>query len=334
MNRLTFGDLKDSELPAHLNLCPTDPRFTTKVNRALEWLMNCGSFRDTVKPVLLCVDGGCFVTPPFVANVEAIRACHRAARIENDWYRMLPGFNPIHWEWGELWFEYRDQVPSARAVCAPRVLRSFAATSTDYGKSIKFLGYDKNRQWVRTLQGGVMQDGELVFLSNPFADTVTEWTSVTAVLKAITDAQVTVFSHPFGDDTLTLFGAYQHWETQPSYQRYRIHNRRLLEESQCCPENVIEAQIKLCHIPVSQDDDILPINNRVGLELAVMGVKALDDGDLARADLLLFGDTRNKRIGAVPLLNQQVQTETGDRFAAHVRIGGPCGFKAIMRGML
>ena len=65
-----------------------------------------------------------------------------------------------------------------------------------------------------------------------------------------------------------------------------------------------------------------------------MGVKAMDDGDLARADALLYGDARNKRLGAVPMLNQEIQTNTGDRFAANVRVGGPCGFRTLMRGFV
>ncbi len=332
MNGLTLGQLKDSELPSQLNLCADDPKFTRKVNRSLEWLIMCGSFEGTTRLVHLCVASDCFVTPGCVANVEGLRACHAAARIENNWYRMMPGFNPHRWETGSLWFEYRDQVPSFRSLCAPMVLRSFASSTTDYGKHIRFLGYDKNRIWVRRAVGGVIEDGELVTLGTPFSETVTEFSSVTAVVKDETDMQVRVFSHPFSSDVLTPFGLYEHWETTPTYQRYKVENRQRATGPECGCGPAVEAEIKLAFVPVKNDSDVLPIGNRIAMEMAVMGVKALDDGDMARADVLLYGDGRNQRLGAVPMLNQEIRTNTGDRFAASVRIGGPCGFRSIMRG--
>lgn len=175
MNGLAFKQLKQSQLPATLNLCADSPEFALKINRALEWLLTCGSFEGTTRLAEFCLEERCFVTPGCVQNVEAIRISHHAARIENDWYRFLPGFNPCEWETGDLWFEYRDQVPSMRSLCRARVLRAYASHPLDYGKTIKFLGYDSNRIWVRTLQSGVMADGEVVTLATPFAETVTEF---------------------------------------------------------------------------------------------------------------------------------------------------------------
>lgn len=334
-NLLTLGDLKESELPGNLNLCPDDPRFTRAVNRAIEWVMACGSFWGTTRRVHFCIEDSCFVTPGIVANVEGVRACHAPTRIESNWYRMLPGFNPSGWCGNSLWFEYHDNVCSFRQLCTPRILRSFIATTRDVGKTIKFLGYDANKIWVRTVQNGIMQDGEVVTLALPFADTVTELTSVTAVIKDETDDSVRVFSKPSVNDILTPFGIYEYWETKPTYQRYKIEgNRRRLGSERCCPANVVEAEVKLSFVPVKRDDDILAITNRVGLEMAIMGVKALDDGDLARSDALLFGNAKNQRIGAIPLLNNEIRTMTGDRFASSVRVNGPCGFNAMMKGFV
>lgn len=335
MNLLTFADLKQSELPGHLNLCPDDPRFMQRVNRAIEWLFLCGSWMGTIRPVQLCVKTRCVIAPPFCANIESIYPCESAATIENNWYRTLPGFYGIQARHGgELYFEYVDQVPCAEVICQPRILRVFASQASDRGKNITFLGYDANHQWVRTKRAGLWQDGETVTMMTPFQDTVTEFQSVTQVIKDPTDSAVRVFALDPLTNTLTPFGDYQYWETKPSYQRYRVHNRDRLDENCCRNGSVVEAQIKLAFIPIQHDDDVLPIQNRVGLEMAVMGVKALDDGDLARSDLLLYGDGRNQRLGAVPLLNQEIRTQTGDRFAAFVRVWGPCGFGNVMRGMI
>lgn len=328
MNGLAFKQLKDSQLPATLNLCPDSPEFALKVNRALEWLLACGSFEGTIRLAEFCLEERCFTTPGCVQNVEAIRLSHSAARIENGWYRFLPGLS-TRWETGDLWFEYRDQIPSLRSLCRPCLLRAFASHPLDYGKTITFLGYDANNLWVRTLQSGVMADGELVTLASPFVETLTQFSSVTAVLKDETNAAVRVFSRPASSSNLEPFGVYEHWETSPSYQRYSVRGNCLAS----FPQRV-EAKVKLAFIPVRRDGDILPIGNRIAMEMAVMGVKAMDDGDLARADALLYGDARNKRLGAVPMLNQEIQTNTGDRFAANIRVGGPCGFRTIMRGFV
>lgn len=335
MNLLTLGSLKASELPALLNLCPDDQRFIRRVNRAIEWLLTCGSFWGTTRRIHICIDGGCIVLPGIVATLEGVRACHHPVRVENEWYRMLPGFNPESHDTDDMWFEYVDNVPSFRQLCAPRILRVFPSSSRDVGRKIKFLGWDKNKTWVRTVQGGIMQDGEIVILDLPFNDTLNEFTSITAVVKDETDQTVRVFSKPAVNDILTPFGIYEYWETIPTYQRFRIHGRRdRLEQPGCCPKNVIEAEVKLAYVPVKHDDDILAIGNRPGLELAVMGVKALDDGDTAKADVLLYGNGINQRIGAVPLLNNEIRTNSNDRFSSSVRVNGPCGFNTLMRGFV
>lgn len=341
MNLLTLGDMKQSELPAQLDLCPDDPRFIRRLNRAIEWVMTCGSFNGTTRNVRFCVDSSCFVTPGWCANVESIRACGGAKRIESNWYTMLPGWHPHSghkhgevWHGMDLWFQFHDYVCSFRQLCGPRILRVFPTSKTDVGKKIKFLGQDKNKIWVRTNQGGVIMDGEVVTLALPFSDTLTEWTSVPAIVKDETDDAVRVFSLVAGGATLTGFGLYEYWETKPTYQRYRVMNRREMRAPGCCDHDAIEAEVKLAFVPVKNDDDILAITNRPALEMAVMGVKALDDGDIARADVLLYGSPNNQRVGAIPLLNNEIRTNTGDRFAANVRIGGPCGFKTLMKGFI
>lgn len=335
-NLISLGDLKSGELPSLINLCKDDPRFTMKVNRALEFLLNCGSFWGTTRLAHFCVQDGCIVLPACLATIEAVRNCDRAVTIQSNWYRMLWGHGG-HGCCGDGMydFEYIDQVPSFNQLCAARVLRSFVADSTDYGKKIKFLGYDKNKRWVRTRQNGLMKDGEVVTFASPFVDTQTEWTSVTNAIKDETDDTVTVFSKALNEDVLHAFATYEYWETKPSYQRFRLHERIWNNANNgCCLNGTVEAEVKLAYIPVKYDDDLLPITNRIGMEMAVTGVKALDDGDLGRSDLLLFGDQRNKRLGAIAMLNQEIRTNTADRTATAVRVGGPCGFRTQMRGFI
>lgn len=332
---LTFGMLKNSSLPSKVNLCKDSIDFAELVNRACEWLSELGNWWDTTRPIQICVYDHCLVTPAYSANLEAVRACHRARNIENQWYENLPYFDPscVSSFGEELWFEYYDQVPTFRQLCTPLPLRLFVTNNSDVGKTVKFLGTDANSVWVRTKQNGLMLDGEVVTLAKPFVDTVTTWTSITSVVKEETNDLIRVFSVD-GSGNLTPIAEYQYWETLPDYQRFRIRGHRLLEEPCCHPANTVFAQIKLKFIPVKYDDDQLLIGNRLAMEQAILAVKALDDNNTALADALMYGSAENRRIGAVPMLQQELQTHTGNRFAGNVRIHGTANMRRQMVGFI
>lgn len=334
---ITFGDLKNSPstLPAKVNLCPTDPRFADLCNRAHSLLLDHGSWWGTEMEANLAVLDSCIVMPGCVQTILGLRGCERPIALENEWYRLTPGFNPQAWLGCEsLWWEYRDNVPSFALLTRASILRVFANSARDYNRHIKFIGYDKNGVWVRTLQNGVLQDGEVVTLATPFADTTTEWGSVTAVIKDETEDAVRVFSHPFGDDTLTPFGLYHYWETRPSYQRWKIVGYSQLEQVNCCPKQQVTARVKLQFIPVKYDDDLFLIQNRQAMEYAVQALKAIDDGNNAMADALLYGSRENLRIGAIPLLEQELRSNGGDRFTGNVQIVGTRATRRQMVGFI
>lgn len=287
----------------------------------------------------LAVLDSCVVLPGCVQTLLGVRACGRPVALENEWYRLTPGFNPQCWVDGSnsswnLWFEYRDNVPSFQQLsqATPVTLRVFTNSSRDYGKKIKFIGYDKNGVWVRTVQNSVMQDGEVVVLATPFADTVTSWASITAVIKDETEDSVRVFSDP--NNTNRPFGLYHYWETRPSYQRWKIVGHRGLSENQCCPTNQVTARVKLQFIPVKYDDDLFLIQNRQAMEYAVQAMKAIDDGNNVLADALLYGDRNNLRIGAIPLLEQELRSNGGDRFTGNVQIPGTRAMRRVMCGFV
>lgn len=336
---ITFGDLKNppSSLPAKVNLCATDPRFGDLCNRAHGVLLDHGSWWGTEMEANLAVLDACIVMPACVQTILGIRACDRPVSLENEWYRLTPGFNPQRFAGGcsgSMWWEYRDNVPSFELLTKASILRVFTNSARDYGKKIKFIGYDKNGVWVRTVQNGVMQDGEVVTLAAVFADTVTTWISVTAIIKDETEDSVRVFSYTAADATLVPFGLYHYWETKPSYQRWKIVGYRQLSQPGCCPKNQIVARVKLQFIPVKYDDDLFLIQNRQAMEYAVQAMKAIDDGNNALADVLLYGSKDNLRIGAIPLLEQELRSNGGDRFTGNVQIVGTRTTRREMAGFI
>ncbi len=336
---LAFSDIKNppSSLPSKVNLCPTDPRFTDLCNRAHEVLLEHGSWWGTEMEANLAVLSSCVVMPACVETILGVRACGSPVALENEWFRLTPGFNPQAWNGcsgNRMWLEYRDQVPSFQMLTAKSILRVFTTSPRDFGKKIKIIGYDKNGVWVRSVQNSVMQDGESITLADVFVDTTTEWLSVTAIIKDETDDSVRIFSHPLGSDVLTPFGLYNYWETKPSYQRWKIVGYRNLTSRNCCPQQQITARVKLKYVPVKYDDDLFLIQSKQAMEYAVQAMKAIDDGNNALADVLLYGSKDNLRIGAIPLLEQELRTNGGDRFTGNVQIPATRAMQRALCGFI
>lgn len=332
---IQLRDLKAANVAQRINLCPDSSEFILAVNRAIDWLLIHGNWWGTVVDAAFRVNSGCFTTPGVVASVEAIRACGCSRFVQNGWYSWLPGWQPWTDCGSGASFESFGTLPTIETWEGSKILRSFASQPTDYGKTITFLGDDANGIWVRTQRtDGTFGDGEVVTLASPFVDTVTEFSTIASVVKDVTDGPVRVFGQEVASGTLTPVGVYEYWETTPNYQRYKVHGLNLLNAPRCCARNMIEAKVKLNFQKVQRDDDILRISNLPAMELALEALKAKDDGDLAKADLLMFGNGRNQRLGAIPLLQQELRTYTSDRFSGTVAVHGTAALSRVMRGFI
>jgi hypothetical protein len=338
----TFADLKASGIASRINLCPDDPRFLTAANRVVVFLLSHGSWWGTVRRAAFCVDENCITLPGCVASLEGIYRCCGPVNIHNQWYQFIPGSTPVSDGCGELKFQHYGTIPTARTMCTGGILRAYPASALDYGKTLTFFGHDMNGIWVRTLNAGVMQDGETVTLVAPWVETVTCFKDVTAMQKEVTNEHVAVFHHPPGDTTIEVLADYEYYETRPDYQRFQILNYSATDCATCtdgttglsCDRFEIEAMVKLEYMPMRHDTDYCLIGNIAAFELALEALKAKDDGDLAKADALMFGDGRNRRLGAIPILQQELRTMTGDRFHGRVNIRRASPFSRVMSGFI
>lgn len=333
----TFQDLKDSGVAARVNLCPDDARFMAAANRAISYLLSHGAWWGTEPRAQFCVTDACFTAPACVASVNGIYNGCRAVDMKGKWYQFLPYAPAPTSNCATLVYQAYDQIPTARDIGAGGIIRSYAGSTLDYGKRLTFLGYDLNKIWVRTLNAGVMQDGETVTLGTPWIDTVTAFGSVTAVQKEVTTERVTVFSHEVGNSVLTPLSTYEYWETRPSYQRYQIPSFCSCSHgADCtsCRSGVIDALVKLEFIPIRRAQDYLLIGNIPALEMALEALKAKDDGDLAKFDTLMFGTAKSTRIGCLPLLQAELRTYTNDRFTANVNLFGTAPLRRKFAGFI
>lgn len=337
----TFKDLKDSGISRRINLCPDDPRFLQAANRVMRWLLMHGGWSGTVRMAEFCVDQACITMPGCVASLEGVYNGCRAVPIFNHWYQFLPYKTPPTHCCSSLVFEAFDTIPTQTTLCEPAVLRVFPGHPNDIGKTITFYGSDVNKIWVRSDQAGEYLDGEKVTIASPFVDTVTIWSSISGVQKDLTNEQVRVFSHPFGSSELTPLATYEYYETRPNYQRYRIPQYGQISRQDCSTNcgtkvgyNVVTAMVKLDFIEIRKDNDFLTISNFPALELAFEALKAKDEGDLAKCDVLLYGNGRNERLGAIPMLNQELQTNTSGRFWGRVNLFGTAPLRRKFAGFI
>lgn len=323
---LTLGEMKTGGTAELINLCTTSADYVTAINRAISWLLIHGNWWGTTQVVRLPVVTNCFRTPSCVSALLGVRNCNRAATIHGEFHNWLPNWDPRDDYGWDLSFEPDGTTVLQEEFSTPKILRIYPGSTTDVGKTIRFFGYDKNNAWVRTATAGVFQDGELVTLESPFVDTVTEWSNITGRIKDLTDQRVQVFAYTAGDVTLTPVATYEYWETSGVFQRYKVHQPNAIVRG------TIDCKVKIEFQAARHDSDFLRIGNRPALELALQALKAKDDGDLARADVLFFGNAQQKRLGAIPLLQQELRTYTDDRIAANVQVHGSANFRRVMAG--
>lgn len=332
MAYITFGDLKASGVSHRINLCPDDSRFRDAVNRLIRWLLIHGSWHGTERIVQVPVDNSCIVMPGCVATVQGVYSPCGPVSVVGIGYQFIPTWRPISDCGAPVAFQAFDTVVSYATIAEAGYLRSYISSQADVGKTLTFLGYDENRIWIRTEQeDGLVKDGEVITLASPFVDTVNMFSSVTAVLKEETENRVPVYVVPDVNEAARAFAIYEYWETRPHYQRFKVP--RWAEIQNCgCRCQVLEALVKLEFIPVRNDEDILLIGNIPAIETGLEALKAKDDGDLARADAMFFGTRENLRLGAIPLLNQELRTYTNDRFVGHVSTQGVPGLRRVLAG--
>lgn len=87
---LTFKQLKESDVPGRIGVCPDSDNFRDFTNKATRMLMNRGDFWGTVERIKLCVYNSCLVWPRQVGTVLAVNLCGRPAEVFNHWYEFMP----------------------------------------------------------------------------------------------------------------------------------------------------------------------------------------------------------------------------------------------------
>lgn len=343
--RLTVLDLKNSRLPALVNVCPDDPRLIQWVNSFQERASNQGKFWGSTQLVQFCLSDGCLVLPREVAVIESAKLNGVPMTMGNEWYQFVKphacleggiyggarcgccGCGPMTLE------DHLTTCSFSKTLGLNKKLRVYPGNVADVGKKIIFQGSDANGIWVRTTIDGVRSDGEQVTLALPFVDTVMTWGpgAPVAVIKDATAYRVLVYE--LNNDTAIerQIAEYQPSETRPMYRTMKIPGFRKCNTNGCRTTSTLLAIVSLQAIPVVVDNDWLLFKNLNAYQDGIQAVKYWEEGNIAMGDAFFYGTpgpSRNgrgvlrnvSRGGALPTLQAELRKMTGDRTTVRVAL--------------
>lgn len=341
--KLTLGNLIDnSRVPKALGLCPRTnveqrTRFLQIVNEGQQRLIPQGLYVGTYGRFRMCVTDGCVSLAPQLASIERVALYGRVIPSHDMLYEFLDnGFGPRNalsttgtgtcgggGSCGMAEANLRGYFPSFGDIRgSAKKLRFACDLSSDVDKTVLALGYDDNGNWIRTTQGSVVADGELITLAQaPGTDSTKFFSSLTGVqFPDERDGQVWLWERDTVASTSRLIGNYQYWETDPDYPRYFFPSVLAQQTSNGCTATTIELIGKLDFVPVKQDTDYLIIRNVPALKEMCVGIKKAED----EADSSVSNDIIIKAEAlAIHYLDQELEHYNGQGREVGMNVRGP-----------
>lgn len=182
---------------------------------------------------------------------------------------MVSGYKTDMVDWGD----HKPTMCEIEAEYAPMSVHAFCSNAADAGKTIFVDGYNENG-WRPVNANG--EYGELVTLvAGLDGVTVTadygdrkpstfKFKQITNVVKPVTKGYVTLMYEYPTEHYWWNLAVYEPKETNPSYHRYKLTLPR--DETGVC----VTCLVKLRHVPLLQDTDVLIIQNLEALRYQVM----------------------------------------------------------------
>jgi hypothetical protein len=319
---LTFYQLKHGVVGRASGLDVESCDFADTCRAAVRQLMTRGNWWSDVAAVEACVCiNGLLVWPRGVSTILALNVCGYPTELQNRWYRFRPldrdcygwGTDYQRRGWGgNLVTETIGTSPVFNQITSPGfTIRTFISNLSDVGKTITFCGIDQNGQIVRTQRtDGTWQDGEVVTLKNPFADTINEFQRVTRTVKQDTNGYLNSYQYNVAQGFLLDLAQYQPSETNPEYICTRITGGRgnfggLGNFSiGSNGKSGVSALVKMNFVPFKYDDDPVQIDNEDAIRDMFLSIRRKEAGDLASA--------AGYESSAIHELNRQAETKMPD----------------------
>jgi hypothetical protein len=290
--RTTLLDAKNSRIPSAIGVCSSEQKFVDVLNEAQQRLLTKGLWFGTYGRFRICAPDGCITLPAQIATIERVAMNGMNIPVRDEWYEFLEnGYGPRNsnscnssgggcgspWNSGGQESLYRGRFCTFKDIIPTgKKLNFICDLASDVGKEVLALGYDDNGNWIRTDQGGIIKDGELIaFAQSAGTNSVNNFSCVTDLqLPDNMDGQSWLYEYKVSDASKRMIGKYEYFETRPYYARYYFPTI-CSSSSGTCNRSSVEIIGKLEYIPAKQDTDYLIIGNIPALkEMCVAIVNA------------------------------------------------------------
>jgi hypothetical protein len=233
--------------------------------------------------------------PRHIETIEAYAVCNTPGAIQSPWYEFLsngPGILDCTNQSADV------LVPRGQA-CAFEDIQGINSLlwvqsnqNEAAGSEIILYGYDQYNSWVRTLQDGVLTDGEAVPITTAGAYTTTVWQAAgfTKAIKPITIGTVRIWEHDQTSGLKRPLAIYEPDEEQPWYRRYFLPAAGCSSGSTCCSESstsaspaCVTAMVKMRYVKARSDRDFLLIGNVPAIKDMVQAIRFAENNMLPQA---------------------------------------------------
>lgn len=317
--RLTFGQVRQSRLPAVLGNCAADiPSIRRYVNEAQQRLIQAGGetgwYGGWQRTVFTVASDDTITLPREIIRIQNAAVCEHSVPIQNGFYEFLEGGIGPQPETGcngscsnAVRLLDRGMYPTLTQITSTdQRIRVYPTNAQDYGKRILFSGLDANGVTIRSQDGLVMVNGEYVELASPFTDTVSGYSDIIGVQKDLMVDDVLVYQYDMVTGDEVLLSRYAPDELIPQYRRYYIDNK----PSWCCAGQTVQVQgmAKLEAIPVYKDTDFLVIGC---LPALIAECEAIRYSEMDSPTALAMEDRKHKE--AIRLLQNELRHYLGSQ---------------------
>lgn len=292
MNRVRLTDAKPV-CKGVLNLCESDDRLTSIINRADERLLYMMKSVGTWVKYRVCLLDGCITWPRQIETIEAVAVCDSPVKIRNQFFEFLEsGFGLINTDsCGLKLVDQGEACAFDDVVGTGHKLSIYCDETETTTEKLIVQYYDSDGQWVRTQNGdGDWIDGEELTLpaAGGYTDAALECApnGLVRVIKPKTNGTVRLYQKTIVGGALKPLAYYEPSETVPVYRRSLIPS---LSSASCCGSQdgcetkAVTVIGKIRFIPAEHDNDFLPISHVEAIRLGCQGVAKEEKDLLAEA---------------------------------------------------
>lgn len=283
-SRKTLADAKAERISNALRICDTDPRLVSWINEAQQRLIPLGSWWGLWARYKCNATEGMLVWPRQVAAILAASIQQVPVKIRDPFFEFI-----------ELGMGIQDTCNASCQFLTPdstwpvfspivgnnKKCKLYCDLSADVGTAVLILGYDENHNWIRTQQGGVWLDGEVVLASLAGTLSTKKFTVITGVQKPETNGYIRLFEYDTTLLTQRDIARYDYDETNPAFRVSYVPT--LDTDATTDVPLTVEIMAKLDYIPVKRDTDYLIIQCIPALKDMCLAIQAAEnEPDLAK----------------------------------------------------